>query len=209
MSLAENQQKAQKAANEYAEARAKLEKDRLRAWSSAPGLKIGNFAVYPLSLQSMIDLELEENAFFTGSQILNGDIAAYIWRHMPEYDRSDPNYEKNLKRFIRKIAKETNPAKLVTGIQNHIETAFVDDPTVVRFGGTSKRYTMSPIPGVAAICHEYGSTYGVDPVEVSQMDLRIVFQCCRAIRISQGEAKFSEPEPLLRAKSKYLKAKNG
>lgn len=209
MSLPNKQTKAQEAANKYAEIRAKFEKDRLKAWSSAPGFKIGSFDVYPLSLRSMIDLELAGNAFFTGSQILHGDIAAYIWRHMPEYDQSDPDFEKNYNVFVKRISKETGTIELIDTIQRHSEAAFADDPTVVEFGGISQNYTMPAIAGIAALCHEYGAAYGVNPVEVADIDLRIVFQCCRAIRMSGGKAKFSEPKSLREAKSDYINARNG
>lgn len=208
MSLKEKQSRAQEAANKCVEKRAQIEKDRLRPWSSAPGFKIGKFDVYPLSLRSIIDLEVAGNAFFTQGQILSGDVAAYIWRHLPEYDLSDPRYNKNYKRFLRKVKKETL-ARLVEDIKQHLKFAFIDNPAVSSFGGLSKSYKMPATTGIASLCHEYGAAYGVNPVDVADIDLRIVFQCCRAIRMSQGNCKFSEPEDLIKAKSEYLKIVNG
>lgn len=148
--------------------------EELKAWSSAPGLRIGNFEVYPLSLQSTIDLKLEENTFFTGSQILDGDIAAYIWRHMPEYDRSDPKHEQNQKRFVKRFAKETDPAGLIADIQAHIEAAFAD--------------ATEPEP-IAAIVAEFAQVYNLSPVDAAYTDLRIVFQTIRAIRAARRAIK--------------------
>lgn len=143
------------------------EPEKLKAWSSAPGFKIGSFDVYPLSLQSMGDLTLAGNAFFAGKQILHGDIAAYIWRHMPEYDTADPNLEKNCRRFFRTISKESNPQGLVDNIQLHLEAAFAD--------------AIEPEP-IATIVSEFAAIYGLNPVDAAYTDLRIVFQTIRATR---------------------------
>jgi hypothetical protein len=205
MSLPSKPNKAQKAAIEYAKERAKIERDRLKPWSSAPGLTIGSFAVYPLSMRSLNDLELSGNAFVTlNSQILAGDIAAYIWRHMPEYEPGA-----SIEKFLKVAAKEKDTDLLMGQIANHYESAFIDSPETSRFGGVSQNNKISSIPAIASICHEFGSNYGVNPVEVADMDLRIVFQCCRAIRMSNGDAKFSEPRKLREAKDEYLKEING
>lgn len=190
------------AASNYATIRRQIERDRLHAWSSASTFTIGGVEVAPMSLRSMIDLELSDNAFITGAEPTAGDIAAYIWRH-----HSDFGDESKRKAFVRKIA-QLNDVEIVADIFDHYGAALEDSPASSQFGGTSIDNRLPPIPAIASICHEYGSTFGVDPREVADIDLRVVFQSCRAIRI-QGGAKYSEPKRLRAAKSDFLIHKNG
>ena len=197
MSLPEQKAKA-KAASNYAKIRKEIEFERLHPWSSAPAMRIGSFVVNPLSFRSMIDLEIAENAFFVDSEISEGDIAAYIWRHHPNYEcGGDPA------QVIKQVANEQNADALVAGIISHLSNPFNETPEASSFGSTSRQTTLPPIPSIAAICHEYGAAYGIDPQGVADIDLRIVFQCCRAQRISKGE-KYSEPKRLRKAKSEFL-----
>jgi len=188
------------AASSYAEIRKQIERARLTPWSSAPAMRIGSFVVNPLSLRSMIDLELSGNAFLIGTEIIEGDIAAYIWRHHPDYEPGgDPG------EVIKKVAKEKCADWLTLSIQEHLNTPFDETPTGSNFGGTSIINTIPAIPPIASICHEYGAAYGIDPRAVADIDLRIVFQCCRAIRVQTG-TKYSEPKRLRQAKSEFLKS---
>jgi len=187
------------AASNYATIRSQIERDRLHAWSSAPTFTIGDVEVAPMTLRSMIDLELSGNAFIVGSEPTAGDIAAYIWRH-----HADFGDEAKRKAFIRKVANSKNVDQMVSDIFDHYGCALEESPASTQFGGTSIDNRLPPIPAIASICHEYGATFGVDPREVADIDLRIVFQSCRAIRIQSG-AKYSEPKRLREAKSEFLK----
>ena len=189
------------AASNYAAVKKKIERDRLAPWSSAPAMKIGNFVVNPLSLRSMTDLELAGNAFFTGSEIIEGDIAAYIWRHHPDY--GDDSKEST---FLKEIGSVTDTSGLIGDIVAHQLAAFAETPQCESFGGTKSDNRLPAIPAIASLCHEYGAAYGVDPRAVADIDLRIVFQCCRAIRMSRGEVKYLEPKKLRAAKSELLKS---
>ena len=192
------------AASNYAAVKKQIERDRLTPWSSAPAMKIGRFAVFPLSLRSMTDLELAGNAFLTDGAIVEGDVAAYIWRHHPDYA---PGADSS--KFIAEIGAEPNAGELVFGIYEHLSAAFKETPEGASFGGTKSDNRMPAIPSIASICHEYGAAYSVDPREVADIDLRIVFQCCRAIRMSSSDIKYSEPKELRIAKSELLKKANG
>jgi len=187
-------------ASSYAEIRKQIERARLKPWSSAPAMRIGSFVVNPLSLRSMTDLELSGNSFLTEGDPMEGDIAAYIWRHHPDYVCGG-----NPQKVISKIAKEKDAGQLIAGIFAHLGAAFEETPASSVFGGTSVDNRLPAIPAIASICHEYAAAYGQDPRAVADIDLRIVFQCCRAIRLSNG-AKFSEPKRLREAKSEFLKS---
>jgi len=164
------------------------------------GIKIGDFTVAPLSFRSLVDLELAGNAFVIGETPIVGDIAAYIWRHMPEYKPSADSKE-----FVKKIAKATDAVELIAGIYNHMGAAFAETPASSQFGGYAKDNRLPALPSIASICDEYGAAYGIDPQDVADIDLRIVFQCCRAQRIKNGE-KYTEPLKLREAKREFLRA---
>ena len=188
------------AASNYAAVRKSIERARLSPWASAVGIGIGEFTVAPLCLRSLVDLELAGNAFTCGGNPIEGDIAAYIWRHMPEYMPSADSAD-----FVKRIAKVDDVAGLISGIHTHLTTPFEETPAGSTFGGSSKQSSLAPIPSIAAICDEYGAAYGIDPQDVADIDLRIVFQCCRAQRLRNGE-KYAEPKQLRAAKSDFLKA---
>lgn len=189
------------AASNYAAVKKKIERDRLTPWSSAPAMKIGRFAVHPLSLRSMTDLELSGNAFVTQGDAIEGDVAAYIWRHHPDYA---PGADSS--KVIAQLGRESDVAALVLGIYEHLAAAFNETPQGASFGGTKSDNRLPAIPSIASICHEYGAAYSVDPREVADIDLRIVFQCCRAIRMSSSDIKYSEPKELRQAKSALLES---
>ena len=186
-------------ASSYTAIRKQIERARLTPWSSAPAMRIGSFVVNPLSLRSMCDLEIAGNAFLTDGEMVEGDIAAYIWRHHPDYEcGADPA------KVIKQIAKEDGGTSLLFEVLAHLNAALEETPAGSHFGGTSVDNRLPAIPSIAAICHEYGAAYGVDPREVADIDLRIVFQCIRAIRLTAG-IKYSEPKRLREAKSEFLK----
>lgn len=198
MSLPKQTAKAT-AASKYATIRKEIERDRLHAWSSAPTFTIAGFEVAPMSLRSMIDLELSENALIVGGEPTAGDIAAYIWRHHPDYGDNAKR-----KAFTKRVAEARNVDEIIADIFDHYGAALEESPAASQFGGTSIDNRLPPIPAIASICHEYGATFGVDPRDVADIDLRVVFQSCRAIRIQSG-AKYSEPKRLRSAKSEFLK----
>ena len=188
------------AASNYAAVKKSIERARLLPWASAVGIRIGEFTVAPLCLRSLADLELAGNAFICGGDPIEGDIAAYIWRHMPQFMPST-----NSSDFVKRIAKVTDVDELIAGVYAHLTAAFEETPAESTFDGHSTKNRLPSIPSVAAICDEYGAAYGIDPQDVADIDLRIVFQCCRAQRIRNG-AKYAEPKQLRAAKSQFLKA---
>ena len=199
MSLPKTQATATAASN-YQAVRESIERARLSPWASAVGIKIDSFVVAPLSFRSFVDLELAGNAFITGAEPLVGDIAAYIWRHMPEYSPTADS-----KAFVKKIAEHKDAYTLISGIWSHFACAFDETPAASEFGGFVNDNRLPPTPSIASICSEYGAAYGIDPQDVADIDLRIVFQCCRVLRMKDG-AKYSEPRKLRDAKSDFLKA---
>jgi hypothetical protein len=200
MSLPDQKTQAE-AASKYAAIRAEVEQDRILPWTSAPAFEIGSFLVNPLSLRSMADLTIAGNAFFTDETPNEGDLIAYIWRHHPEYSPGA-----NPSNLITEIAEFDSLEQLSLDTVKHLNTAFEESPNHVNFGGASRQNGLPAVAPIAAICHEYGAAYGVNPREVADIDLRIVFQCCRAIRMSKSDVKYLEPEKLRKAKSDFLKA---
>lgn len=189
------------AASNYATIRAEIEADRLHPWSSAPTFTIGDFEVSPLTLRSQLDLQLANNALITGAEITEGDLAAYIWRH-----HADFGDESKRKAFVKKISEATNAEKLIADCFDHYTSAFADTPNGAGFGGTHINSAMPAIPPIAHLCDEYGAAYGIEPSKVADIDLRIVFQACRAIRMRTHGTKYLEPKRLREAKSDILKA---
>ena len=187
------------AASKYASVRQSIERGRLAPWASAVGIRIGDFTVSPLCFRSLVDLELAGNAFTNGDEPVAGDIAAYIWRHMPEFTPSADNGD-----FIKQVSNVKNVGSLIDDIYSHLTTPFEETPAASSFGGTSKQNSLCAIPSIASLCDEYGAAYGIDPQDVADIDLRIVFQCCRAQRIKNGQ-KYAEPKRLRKAKSEFLK----
>ena len=189
------------AANNYATVKKEIEEDRLHAWSSASTFLIGEFEVSPLTLRSECDLSLSNNAVTNGMEITDGDLAAYIWRHLPDFGD-----EIKRKQFIKKFSAAKDKEGMVNDCLEHYTEAFEDTPNSSSFGGTHRNSTLPSIPSIAFLCDEYGSAYGIDLREVADIDLRIVFQACRAIRMRTSDAKYSEPKRLRSAKSELLKA---
>lgn len=189
------------AASNYATIRKEIEDDRLHPWSSAPTFTIGDFEVGPLTLRSQCDLSLAGNAVMTGDEITEGDLAVYIWRHHKDFGD-----EAKRKAFVKEVAKATGFDKLISDAFDHYMSAFLDTPNGASFGGTHMNSALPAIPSIAHLCDEYGSAYGIDPREVADIDLRIVFQACRAIRLRAGNIKYLEPKRLRDAKSEFLKA---
>lgn len=200
MSIQEKSEQEKAYAN-YAKVKLDIESDRLHPWSSAPTFTIGGFDVSPLTLRTQCDLTLAGNAIVCGTPMSEGDIAVYIWRH-----HADFGDESKRKKFIKQISEATNAEQIIKDCIEHCESAYMDTPNGQSFGGTSRSNAMPSIPTIAMICDEYGSAYGVDPREVADIDLRIVFQACRAIRSRLHGTKYTEPKQLREAKSEILKA---
>jgi hypothetical protein len=199
MSLPKQKQTATAASN-FAEVRKEIESDRLHPWSSAPTFTIGDFEVGPLTLRSQCDLTLCGCAIVAGAEITEGDLAVYIWRHHADFGN-----EKKRKKFEKALGASTDRERLVDDCFEHYMAAFEDTPNGAGFGGTHHNSTLPAIPSIAHLCDEYGSAYGIDPREVADIDLRIVFQACRAIRIRGGDTKYLEPKKLREAKSEFIK----
>ena len=199
MSLPKTQATATAASN-YRKVRESIERERLAPWGSAVGVKIGDFTVGPMSFRSLTDLDIAGNAFATGDDPQVGDVAAYIWRHMPEYTPTADS-----KAFVKEIAAHKDSIALLKGIWRHFAYAFGETPASSDFGGITNDNRLPPAPSIAIICSEYGAAYGIDPQDVADIDLRIVFQCCRVLRMKDG-AKYSEPRKLREAKTDFLKA---
>lgn len=189
------------AASDYLKLRKKIEDDRLHAWSSAPTFTIGEFDVCALTLRSQLDLQLCGNALVNGKEINEGDVAAYIWRH-----HNDFGDELKRKEFVKTMSKIKDINDLITDCIDHFLSAFQDTPKGANFGGTHVNSSLPAIPAIAHLCDEYGSEYGIDPSKVADIDLRIVFQAIRAIRIRKHNTKYLEPKNLREAKSEFLKA---
>jgi hypothetical protein len=189
------------AASNFAKVRKEIESDRLHPWSSAPTFTIGDFEVGPLTLRSQCDLSLCGCAFLTGDEITEGDLAVYIWRHHPDF-----GYDKKRKAFERALGKATNSDVLIEECFEHYMAAFEDTPNGAGFGGTHHNSALPAIPAIAHLCDEYGSAYGIDPREVADIDLRVVFQACGAIRIRGGYTKYLQPKRLREAKSKFIES---
>jgi hypothetical protein len=195
-----NQKQQKEAAENYQRIRDEIERERVLPWTSASAFEIGPFVVNPASLRSIADLTIAENAFLKNESPTEGDLVAYIWRHHPDYAPDADHSE-----FLKEFAAIDDTAQSIKDAVKHLNAAFEETPMSARFGETQTKNSLPPIPPIASLCHEYGNAYGVDPREVADIDLRIVFQCCRAIRMSQSDVTYSEPEKLRKAKSEFLK----
>jgi hypothetical protein len=193
------QEQTNQAANKYAQIRSEIEDARLIPWSSVTSFEVGDFELSPLTLRSMSDLAIAGNAFLQGGEASEMDVITYIWRHSEGYSPSGDKHA-----FYRKVLKSKSVKGLAAGVKSHVESAFMDSPKECNFGGVSKQNSLPPIAPIAALCSEYGSAFGIDPLQVADVDLRIVFQCCRAIRMRAGNVTYLEPQKLREAKKEYL-----
>jgi len=189
------------AASNYAAVRNEIESDRLHAWSSAPTFTVGGFEIGPLTLRSQCDLARAGNALVSETQITEGDIAAYIWRH-----HADFGDESKRKAFIKEIGRANNIEEIVKDCFEHCGSAYLDTPNGSGFGGTHINSQLPAVPTIAHLCDEYGAAYGIDPREVADIDLRIVFQAIRSIRMRTHGTKYLEPKRLRDAKSEFIKS---
>ncbi len=188
------------AASNYATIRKQIEDDRLHPWSSSPSFTIADIEVAPMSLRSQVDLQLSGNAIVNGNEITEGDIAAYIWRH-----HADFGDESKRKAFVKKLGDAKDHAQIIADCFDHYTSAFEDTPNGAGFGGTHMNSALPAVPPIAHLCEEYGAAYGVEPHKVADLDLRIVFQSLRALRMRTHGTKYLEPKRLREAKSEFLK----
>tara|TARA_R110000744_G_scaffold373363_1_gene485495 strand:+ start:410 stop:1021 length:612 start_codon:yes stop_codon:yes gene_type:complete len=201
MSLPLSKEK-ESAQENYSQVRAEIERNRLLPWGSATECLVGEFIIKPLCFRSYVDLSLAQNAILTKKKVSEGDVIAYIWRHDKEYSPTgDPS------KVIEKVAKMESVTDLIKGIAKHLNDAFEEPPAPDYFSDkTEENNRLYPIPIVAGLCHEYGAAYGINPTEVADIDIRIIFQCIRARRISTENAEYLEPKRLRQAKSDFLKS---
>ena len=157
-----------------------------------------------MTLRSMVDLEIAGNAFLVGNDIVEGDIGAYIWRHHSDYEAGN---NKDQDKFIAELSDCTDVTGIINQIQDHSSDAFSETLQTLSFSeSVSSSSALPAVPVITSICHQYGAAYGIDPRDVADIDLRIVFQCCRAIRMAAGDVKFAAPKKLREAKSQLLKS---
>ena len=206
MSLPNPKAKATAASN-YAAVKDQIERDRMTPWSSAPAMKIGKFVVNPLSLRSLVDLEISKNEIVTGGGILPGSIGAFIWRHHKDF----PDVKEG-EVFLKEFAEIKDMQALADGCMKHVKAAFAETPEGSSFGGTRRNDSMPAVPSISFYCDEYAAAYGLNPLDVADIDLRVVFQQIRSIRLRHhrqgigGEYTYLEPKALREAAGQLLQS---
>ncbi len=204
------EQKLAAAASNYAAVKSKIESDRLLPWSSAPSAQIGEFEVNPLSVRSMVDLQLSGNAIVGSADITAGDLAAYIWRHLKGYNPDGDG----LDQFLKLIGKCTNYHELIADSINHFLSAFKETAEGASTDAPRFVNTLPAIPDAAFLCDEIAAEYSMDPRAVADMPLALLFQLSRAIRMRLGRLgqgpvyRYLEPKELRDAAGETLKILN-
>ena len=203
----------------YAQIKAKVEKERLLPWASSTSHKIAGYEMLPVTLSSMVDMELNTNYILTGKHHKNiaGDIVAYIWRHTRHYKADGGDWRTALEKqkLIRKVAKKYDLNALLVQCIAHYENALEESPICITTdGGTKKSYKMPASPSVAYIVDEVCAEYSISINECMQSPIKKIFQLMRCIRLrkhSEGrgaKVSFNEPSELKDFVKKQLQQLN-
>lgn len=208
----------------YAETKAKIERDRLLPWASSTSYKIAGYDMLPLTLSSLIDLELNDNYILTQkyNNKIAGDVVAYIWRHTKHYREDGGDWRTALEKqkLIKKVAKKYDLNALLEQCEAHYENALAESPVcIVLSKNTVKNYKMPASPSIAYIVDEVCAEYSISIDECMRTPVKKLFQLMRCIRLrkhSEGrgaKVSFKEPAELKEAiKSelrKLTEANNG
>lgn len=188
----------------YAQIKAKVETERLLPWASSTSHKIAGYEIMPLTLSSLVDLQLSDN-FIVGGEPddskLVGDVLNYIWRHTEHY-RLKPNLITRFHKyvFLRKLSKVLIE-KVAKECVNHFEYAMEETPAGVSISnGTSRNLKMSASPSVAYLVDEVCGEYTITISECMNTPIKQLFQLMRCIRLRKrsegrgGDISYSEPK---------------
>ena len=190
----------------YAETRAKIEHDRLIPWASSISHKIAGYEVLPLTLSSLVDLQISKN-FLVGvpleSNDLIGDVLNYLWRHT-KYYKNNPSFIGKFHKylFLKKVSK-LSIEKIAKECLAHFEYATEESPAGVQITNDTRRVMkMSASPTVAYLVDEVCAEYNVTISEVMNMPIKKMFQLMRCIRLRKrgegrgGDITYPEPKEL-------------
>lgn len=199
----------------YAETRAKIEHERLVPWASSTSHKIAGYEVLPLTLSSLIDLQISKN-FLVGvpseSNEPVGDVLNYLWRHT-KYYTNNPSFISKFHKylFLKKVSK-LSIEKIARECLNHYEYAVEESPAGVQITNDTRRVMkMSASPTVAYLVDEVCAEYTITISEVMSMPIKKLFQLMRCIRLrKRGEGRgsditYAEPKELKESIKEELK----
>jgi hypothetical protein len=194
----------------YAETKAKIERGRLLPWASSTSYKIAGYDMLPLTLSSLVDLELNNNYMLTQKyhSKIAGDVVAYIWRHTKHYRENGGDWRTALEkqRLINKVAKKYDLNALLEQCEAHYQDALSESPVCISLEkNTVRNYKMPASPSIAYIVDEVCAEYSISINECMKAPVKKLFQLMRCIRLrkhSEGrgaKVTFKEPAELKEA----------
>lgn len=190
----------------YAETKLKIEYERLVPWASSTSHKIAGYEVNPLTLSSLIDLQINKNFIvgeYTEDNSPIGDVLNYLWRHT-NYYTNKPNIWSKFRKylFLRKLSK-LSLEKVAKECIAHFEYAVEETPAGVTIdNGARRNLKMPAAPTVAYLVDEVCGEYNTTITEVMDMPVKKLFQLMRCIRLRKrgegrgGEISYSDPKEL-------------
>lgn len=178
----------------------RIHKARLGAWLSGPiETSVGPFKLIEPSLRSLADLEHAGNLLVAdANEATEGDVLAYIWRHLARPMRFGRFCRKSRKLDFEALSREAFA---------HLIAAYDERPVSEGSGGLQRSFTMPAVAPIASYCDELASAYGLDPSIVADWPIAKVFQLLRASRMRRYGAKYGDHPEMIRLKSHYLQAK--
>ena len=187
----------------YAEAKAKVEYERLIPWAKETSYKIAGYEINEPTLSSIVDLQLTNNFIVGSSQKskgLVGDVLNYLWRHTKHY-RSKPTFVSRFHKylFLRKMAK-LSMDEVGKDCIEHFSSAIEESPAgIISQSRTTRSLKMSACPTIAYLVDEICAEYTMTIDECINMPIPKLFQLLRCIRLrKRGEGRggdISYPEP--------------
>lgn len=188
----------------YAETREKIEHERLVPWASSVSYKIAGYEVKPLSLCTLVDLQISKN-FLVCGQLENtdlvGDVLNYFWRHT-KYYQNNPSFIGKFRKylFLKKVSK-LSIEQICKDCIAHFEHATEETPAGLSITNDTKRVQkMSASPTVAYLVDEVCGEYNATISEVMDMPIKKLFQLMRCIRLRKrgegrgGDISYGEPK---------------
>ena len=202
----------------YIETKARIQRERMLPWASSTSSKIADCEVNPVTLSSLVDLELNDNFIVNGNvnkDNLVGDVLAYLWRHTKHYNNKPNWFNRRAKnKLIKHIAKNYDILDIAEKCKNHFQYTMDDSPVSKFKSKISSSFTMGASPSVAYIVDEICSEYNLTISEAMNYPLKQLFQLMRCIRIRKmgegrgGKVSYPEPKELTDVVKRQLKQMN-
>jgi hypothetical protein len=193
-------------------AKAKIQKNRLLAWSSNEGeSSVGKITLLPLTAKAWVDLNVIDNKFICGGNPTGNDIMEYFWRNSDKYDANSTRKTTKAKQYIGYLFAQSEPGEFSKIVYEHIYAAFEEFPESINVKDKTvkRKNTITEIDGIVGIIDEVAARYGQNPATVLSWSMNRIFQLQKAIRLATiPDYKLAEPKLIKMVKQEILEELN-